>query len=71
MCPCWLSFPAQYTDAQASNEVERELQSSLSTTNFRHWLAILCQDTYLPASVPQDNALAIKGSLVLLITMDA
>ncbi len=38
----------------------------------RHWLAILCLDTYLSASVPRDNALAIKaGSLVLLITMDA
>jgi hypothetical protein len=33
----------------------------------RHWLAILCQDsedTYLLASVPQDNALVIKSSLL-------
>jgi hypothetical protein len=28
-------------------------------------------NTYLPASVPQENALPIKGNLVLLITMDA
>jgi hypothetical protein len=73
-CACSQLSNALIRAAEVSPQWFKKWSNKCGSTTDQHschWLAIFCQGTYLPASVPQDNALAIKGSLVLLITMDA
>jgi hypothetical protein len=58
-------------ECKKKNRIENQIPSKFKIQIIKIHQDVYRQDTYLPASIPQDNELAIKGSLILLITMGA